>query len=90
MSVWLGYTIAMNATFPVEQIISVLPVGPILWIVAVLAAILFLVHAVIMMWHWREYSTGAYTTAANLLIFLGVGGGCIALMFLSALWYSLA
>jgi hypothetical protein len=86
----LGYTVTMNATFPLEQLITILPVGPILWVVAVIAAVLFLIHAAIMMWHWREYSTGVYTTAANLLVFLGVGGGFITLMFISALWYSLA
>ena len=79
----------MNADF-VGEGLAVLPIGGILWVVAILAAVLFLVHALILSWHWREYSTGAYTSAANMLVYLGIGSCFLALLFFSALWYSLA
>ena len=80
----------MDATlFP--NLLGMIPVGPILWGLSILAGIVFVAHAAIMMWHWREYSTGAsYTSAANMLVYLGVGLGFVVLMLLSSLWYSLA
>lgn len=80
----------MNTASAVPQVLSFVPVGAILWGIAIFVGALFLVHAAIMMWHWRDYSTGAYTSATNMLTYLGVGGGFLALMFISALWYTLA
>ena len=80
----------MNAGTMLNDVFTMIPVTQILWVGAIVAGLIFLVHALITAWHWREYSTGSYTSAANLLTYLSVGTGFIILMFLSALWYSLA
>lgn len=80
----------MDATTMLPEMLGLIPVGQILWGLSILAGLLFLIHAAIMTWHWREYSTGAYTSVANMLVYLGVGLGFVVLMLLSSLWYSLA
>jgi hypothetical protein len=67
-----------------------LPLGGILWSLLGLTFIVFGIYSVVMLWHWKEYSTGKYTTAANMFVYLGVSVGFIMLMFLAASWYSLS
>lgn len=64
-----------------------LPVSSVLWIVFALACIVFCVFSAIMLWHWREYSTGKFTTTANMAVYLGVGVALLGVMALAALWY---
>jgi len=61
-----------------------------LWIGITVMMILFGIYSAILLWHWKEYSTGKFTTVANMLIYVGVGGGFLLIMALAALWYGLA
>lgn len=67
--------------------LGMLPVSSVLWIVFALACIGFCVFSAIMLWHWREYSTGRFTTAANMAVYFGVGVALLGTMALAALWY---
>jgi len=74
----------------VSDVFSALPIGAILWAFLGIVFIVYGVYSAIMLWHWKEYSTGKYTTVANMFVYLGVSGGLLFLMFLSASWYSLS
>ena len=76
-------------TAAVTSTISALPMGGILWSVLALLFIVFGLYSVVLLWHWKEYSTGKYTTVANMTIYLGVGLGLLALMLLATLWYTM-
>ncbi len=65
-----------------------LPIDTILWATLGLTLIVFAVYSFILLWHWKEYGTGKFTTLANMFIYLGVSGGCLVLMVLGATWYS--
>ncbi len=63
---------------------------PILWIITGCAIIAFSLVSAVFLWHWKQYSTGRYTTVVTMAVYLGVGGGLLGLMSLAALWYSVA
>jgi hypothetical protein len=50
--------------------------------------IVFAIYSAVMLWHWKEYSTGKYTTAANIFLYVGVAAGFLIMMALAAMWYS--
>jgi len=76
--------------FPaIGNTLAAIPLGGILWSVLGVTFIIYGIYSAIMLWHWNEYSTGKYTTAANMFVYLGVSAGFFALMFLAASWYSL-
>lgn len=75
----------MQPSYPLG--LDAFPVPLVLWVVFALACIAFCVFGAIMFWHWKEYSTGKFTTTANMLIYLSVGAGCLCAMAFSALWY---
>jgi len=55
-----------------------------LWIGFAAAVLVFGLYSAILLWHWKEYSTGKFTTVANMFIYVGVGGGLLALMAFAA------
>lgn len=73
----------------VLQSLESLPVGGVLLAVFGLTAFVFSVYSAVLLWHWRMYSTGKFTTATNMLVFLSVGIGLLLAMVLSIAWYSL-
>ena len=73
-----------------SQVVETIPVGPVLWVVLGITFIVFGVYSVILLWHWNEYSTGKFTTITNMVTYGTVGVGLLALMVLSATWYSLS
>jgi DNA-binding transcriptional regulator of glucitol operon len=68
---------------------TALPLGTILLIGFVLAIIVFCVYTAIVFWHWKEYSTGKFTTVANMGMYLLVGFGLLCVMGISTFWYLL-
>lgn len=64
------------------------PVAGLLWIVLGIVFITFGIFSTLMLWHWREYSTGKYTTTVNMTVYLAVGFGLLIVMALAASWYS--
>ncbi len=69
--------------------LALLPVAPILWGVLACAFIVFCIYSAIMLWHWKEYSNGKFTTTVHMFVYLGVGGAFLAVMGLAATWYTL-
>ena len=55
----------------------------------IVAVAVFCLYSAILLWHWKEYSMGKYTTVANMLVYLGVGVACLIVMGLAAVWYGL-
>lgn len=74
---------------PLENLTLNLPVDLILWGILAAVLIVFNVFSAILLWHWRTYSTGRFTTVANMLLYVGVGAGLLVAMAISALSYSL-
>lgn len=66
-----------------------LPIGGVLLAIFGVTAFVFSVYSAVLLWHWRMYSTGKFTTAANMLVFLSVGIGLLLVMVFSIAWYSL-
>jgi hypothetical protein len=69
--------------------LSAFPLGSILWVGLALALIIFCIYSAVVFWHWKEYSTGKFTTVANMLMYLAIGGGLLCVMGLSLVWYIL-
>lgn len=67
--------------------LSVLPLDLILWVGLILAVVVFGIYSALMLWHWKEYSTGKFTTVANMVVYLGVGAACLLVMGLATVWY---
>ena len=59
-----------------------------LWLGLAFALVVFGVYSVVLLWHWKEYSMGKFTTVANMFVYVGVGVGLLVIMALSAGWYS--
>jgi hypothetical protein len=75
---------------PLENLSLNLPFDLVLWGIFAAVLIVFNVFSAILLWHWRTYSTGRFTTLANMLLYVGVGVGLLVAMAISALSYSLA
>lgn len=61
----------------------------ILWVALLLVVLVFVVFSLVLIWHWKKYSTGKYTTYGSILAYLIVSGGCIGAMATGALMVSL-
>ena len=81
--------IQTDVTQSLTDVFALLPIGAVLWVFLGVVFIVYGIHSAIMLWHWKEYSTGKYTTVTNMFMYLGVSGGFLFLMFLAASWYSL-
>lgn len=68
---------------------AALPLDLLLWGGLVVAALVFGIYSAILLWHWKEYSTGKFTTVANMGVYLSVGGALLVVMALAAMWSSL-
>jgi hypothetical protein len=66
-----------------------LPFDLILGGVLVAVLVVFAVFSAILFWHWRTYSTGRFTTATNMLLYLGVGTAFVVAMAASTLIYTM-
>lgn len=75
--------------FRVIDTFAFFDMSSVLWIGLIVAVVVFGAYSAILLWHWKEYSTGRFTTVANMLVYLAVGAGCIITMALSALWYGM-
>ena len=84
----LRYTIYMDTGMSVK-IFELFPMELTLWLVLGVVFIIFGIFSSILLWHWKTYSTGKFTTVSNMLIYIGVAGGFILMMILSVLWFSL-
>ncbi len=73
---------------PLMEILHTIPIGYVMWGVFGVTLIIFSVYSAILIWHWRVYSTGKFTTVSNLLLYLGVSMLFIAIMAFSAFAYS--
>jgi DNA-binding transcriptional regulator of glucitol operon len=51
--------------------------GTLLTFVFFLALIVFAGYSAVMLWQWKQYSTGRYTTVAYMVAYLAVSGLCI-------------
>jgi len=69
-------------------LLNALPVDLILWGVLGVVVLVFGVYSAVLLWHWKIYSTGRFTSAANMFVYLGVSAGFLMLMVLAATWYS--
>jgi|GEM_PF-3015742 len=70
------------------QAVGSLPLDLIMWGLFGIVLIIYAIYSLIMLWHWKEYSTGKYTTVANMFMYVGVSVGFLAMMALAATWYS--
>ena len=59
-----------------------------MWGVLGITLIVFGVYSAILLWHWRVYSTGKFTTVGNMLLYIGVSLLFICIMVFSALAYT--
>lgn len=73
---------------PIAEILESIPVGMALFGLFGFAAFIFSVYSAVLLWHWKKYSTGKFTTMTNMILYLSVGGGLIIVMLLSIIWYS--
>jgi uncharacterized membrane protein len=71
-------------------LVEALPIDLILWGLLGVLIIGFGIYSAVLLWHWKLYSTGKFTTVANMFIYLGVSVGFIVLMVLAATWYTLS
>jgi hypothetical protein len=77
----------MQPNVPVFNIhIDAIPMESVLWLVFAAVVLGFGIYSVILLWHWKEYSTGRFTTVANMFVYLGVGVGLLVVMALSTVW----
>lgn len=72
------------------SLIETLPLDLVLWGLVIFVFLGFVAYSAIMMWHWRMYSTGRFTTVSTMIVYLTVCGGLFAIMIASAVWYMLA
>lgn len=81
------YTVSTMEGVSYEKIFTALPIENILWVVFGVTLILFAVFSSVLLWHWKLYSTGKFTTVSNMMLYLGVSAGLLFIMILSILWY---
>ena len=60
-----------------------------MWGVLGITLIVFGVYSAVLLWHWRIYSTGKFTTVSNMLLYLGVSGIFLVLMAGAAVTYGI-
>ncbi|HCC04771.1 TPA: hypothetical protein DEP58_00515 [Patescibacteria group bacterium] len=76
-----------DISFPV--LLESLPIEIILWAIFGGILIIFGAFSAILLWHWKIYSTGKFTTVSNMVLYLSVSAGFLAIMIISIFWYSL-
>jgi len=70
------------------DVLSVLPLETILWSILGLLFVGFAFYSMILLWHWKAYSTGRFTTVASMFTYLVVGSVLLAIMALAVVWLS--
>jgi hypothetical protein len=73
-----------------NQILHAIPMVPVLWGILGISILIFVLYSAVLLWHWKLYSTGKFTTVSNAFLYLGVSAGFIFAMVFSIIWYSLA
>ncbi len=71
-----------------DNFLKVLPIELILWVMLGVVVIIFGIYSAILLWHWKLYSTGKFTTVGNMVMYLSVGAFLIFVMILSIFGYS--
>lgn len=74
---------------PIAEILGTIPIASVLWMVLGGTIIIFALYSSILLWHWKTYSTGKFTTVSNMFVYLSVSGGFILMMILAIVWFSL-
>lgn len=72
------------------NVLVTLPLHYVLWGTLVTVLVVFVIFSGVLLWHWKLYSTGRYTTYASGLVYIAVSMFFIVLMVLGASWYTLA
>ncbi|KKS30297.1 MAG: hypothetical protein UV60_C0004G0002 [Parcubacteria group bacterium GW2011_GWA2_43_11] len=76
-----------NVSLPV--LLESLPVEIILWVIFGGMLLIFGSFSAVLLWHWKIYSTGRFTTVSNMVLYLTVSAGFLTIMIISIFWYSL-
>jgi len=76
-----------SISFPV--LLETLPIEIILWVIFGGVLLVFGSFSAVLLWHWKLYSTGKFTTVSNMILYLAVSAGLLTMMILSIFWYSL-
>ncbi len=66
-----------------SNLLDSLPVDTILWSLFGVTLIAFGIFSAVLLWHWKLYSTGKYTTVGNMVIYLSVSAGLFTVMAFS-------
>lgn len=74
---------------PAQASSGALPLDLALWVGLIVAVAVFCLYSAILLWHWKQYSTGKFTTVANMLVYLAVGVGCLLTMGIATVWFGL-
>jgi hypothetical protein len=72
------------------QIFKAIPMTPVLWVIFGISVLIFTLYSGMLLWHWKLYSTGKFTTVSNALLYLSVSIGFIFVMGFSIIWYSIS
>ena len=81
------YWYMQNVSLPV--LLESLPVEIILWVIFGGMLLIFGSFSAVLLWHWKIYSTGRFTTVSNMVLYLTVSAGFLTIMIISIFWYSL-
>jgi hypothetical protein len=71
------------------DLVNTIPFDLLLWGAFGATIVTFNVYSAILLWHWRTYSTGRFTSIGNMLLYMGVGAGLLLAMAIAALSFSL-
>jgi len=68
--------------------LQAIPLDIVLWVIFGITLLIFGVYSAILLWHWKMYSTGKFTTVSNMILYLCVSAVFLILMIISAISYS--
>jgi len=71
-----------------QTLFNVLPIDIVLWVLFGLVLVVFGIFSAVLLWHWKLYSTGKYTTVSNMILYLTVSAVFLFFMIISVLSYS--
>ena len=70
------------------ELFKSLPIDIILWAIFGITLIVFGVYSAVLLWHWKIYSTGKFTTVSNMVLYLIVSAVFLSIMIFSAVYYT--
>ncbi len=72
----------------ITSLLKSLPIENMLWFVFGAVLLVFGIFSAVLLWHWKLYSTGKFTTVSNMFVYLGVSAGLFTVMAFSIIWLS--